>query len=293
MSALIHTNSISMEESSLRFVRKMNGTAQSLLVQDADSKFWVLKPNNCLQGPNALANEFIGSELIKALGIRMPESRCINLEGGSFDEPEAMLNTPSGRASVAAGIHFMSRYVPDATGADVYEIIPPTLQSMLTNQTQILAMFVFDIWAIHSDRRQALFSLEEGRLLPTFIDNSHLFGGPCWQCTRPHLYPQLLERVALQWERATQESEDCVSRMQDLIPAALERAIALTPATWLKGDVRELVAKLVDRLRNLKILMHAAFAEVECRLETISVVEQVHRGFDFRILSHGGAARWA
>ncbi len=292
MSALVHT-SFSVEKSSLRFVRKMNGTAQSLLVEDADRKLWVLKPNNCLQGPNALANEFIGSELMRTLGIRTPESKCIHLDVGSFAQPEAMLNTPCGRTSVAGGMHFMSRYVPDAIGSDVYEFIPPTLQSMLKDQSQILGMFVFDTWAIHSDRRQALFSIEESKLSPTFIDNSHLFGGPDWKCTKAYIYPQMLERVALQWERTTQASEDWVTRMQNVIPDALERAVTLAPTTWFQDDVRALVAKLLHRLDDLSFLIRSALAEVECRLENISGVEQLHRGSDFRILSHRGTARWA
>lgn len=292
MSALGRSHFESSESSSLRFVRKMNGSAQSVLVKDKDNQLWVLKPRSGLQGPNALANEFLGAKLCKALGLPVPDSKLIQLTE-EFSETESWLETASGSSPIEPGPHFVSRYVPDATGVDAYEIIPPTLRSALQDQTQYLGMLIFDTWAMHADQRQALFTMKGSKLAPTFFDNSHLFGGPHWRGTNTHVYPSLLHKVAFQQHLDTQESEIWVARMEEVIPSVLEHAVAQTPSEWFVGDIQILVAQLIDRLQSLRSLATSTLAEVECCLRNARDLDSVHAGFDFRILSHGGTARWA
>lgn len=75
-------------------------------------------------------------------------------------------------------MHFASWYLPDAFGREFYECIPPTLKYMIRGSSELLGMFIFDVFAMHRDRRQVLFRIELDGLHPTFFDNSHLFGGP-------------------------------------------------------------------------------------------------------------------
>ena len=292
MIALGSTNHTFVENSSLHFVRKMNGSAQSLLMRDIEGKLWVVKPKSLLQGPNALANEFVGSELCRALGLPIPDSKTMCMNESSQDL-RSWLHSSSGKLPVEPGLHFASRYLPDATGTDVYEIIPPTLRSAVQDQSECLGMFIFDVWAIHTDRRQALFCLRGSKLVPTFFDNSHLFGGPHWQSANPQIYPFMLQRVAMHWQQETGEADGWITRMQSLIPAALERAIGQIPACWFEGNLQVLMTRLLYRLDELHTLVETAFAELEDQCNGVHGVETIFPGCDFRMLSQGGTERWS
>lgn len=281
-----------ISENSLYFIRKMNGSAQSLLVRDAESKLWVLKPRSHLQGPNALANELLGAKLCRALGLTVPDCKLMRVAEG-FAEAESWLDSPRGKAPIQAGLHFASRYIPNATGTDAYELIPPTLAAAIQGQSQCLGMLIFDVWAIHTDRRQALFTLEGPKLFPTFFDNSHLFGGPNWQSTKPHVYPTLLQKIALKRHRESHETEEWVTRMQEVIPPLFERVVKQTPGEWFEGDIQAISARFLKRLKELPFLLQPALAEIECCLRNAKTYEADHAGFDFRILSDGGTERWA
>lgn len=277
----------------LRFIRRLNGSAQSILVEDHNDQLWVLKPKSDLQGPNALANELIGSTLCKSIGLPVPEHKVISVDEMFCRDPRVRLWTRSGHTAVVPGLHFASRFIPDVTGKDAFEFIPSTLQSSIRDTSNCLGMFIFDVWAMHADSRQALFSLEGSELYPIFFDHSHLFGGPAGRTNKPFIDGRLLQRIALASFKDGVLHEQLIKRMEDILPHALHEVINETPVHWFSGELHTLEASLLNRLDSLRPLVDLAFAAVEFRIREICERNQVESQTDFRVLSHRGTVQWA
>ena len=62
-----------------KYIRKMKGGSQSILVQCDDNRFYVVKMAGNPQGSNILANEFLGSVIAHAVGLPVAECRVIRL----------------------------------------------------------------------------------------------------------------------------------------------------------------------------------------------------------------------
>ncbi|MCU1248987.1 MAG: hypothetical protein JWQ49_2016, partial [Edaphobacter sp.] len=56
-----------------KYIRKMKGGSQSILVQCDDNRFYVVKMAGNPQGSNILANEFLGSVIARAVGLPVAE----------------------------------------------------------------------------------------------------------------------------------------------------------------------------------------------------------------------------
>ncbi len=275
----------------LQFVRKMNGSAQSILVEDHDRKLWVVKFKNDLQGPNALANDLIGSKLCRALGLPVPEHKIIFVDSAFCKDGRVWFKTPLGGCPGEPGFHFASRYVPEATGKEAFEMIPSALRSSVRNVPECLGMFLFDVWALHTDSRQALFTSRDDGFYPTFFDHSHLFGGPHGNVSTFAVDGRMLQRLALRSYQQSSLHEAWIVKMEKILPTALKQAVVETPDDWYPGDVKLLSAMLLDRLENLSSLVTVAFAEVRAHIEKMQTNRQEVEPAGFRIVSHRGEVR--
>src|SRR5271170_8216375 len=164
-------------------VRKQPGGSQSCLVQCDDGKLYVLKMNGNPQGPNVLANEALGSILLRGLGFRAPPWRPVTIDLKSVRFfPELAMQTSTHETSFpACGIHFGSEYL-GGPQYDLYNFMPLSYTHRLRSTAQFLPIYLFDIWASHQDERQCIYQRARGTSLydSFFIDNGHLFGGPTW-----------------------------------------------------------------------------------------------------------------
>lgn len=280
-------------QSTLRLVRRMNGSTQSLLVADTERRLWVLKLQSHPQAPHASANEVVGSHLCRALGLPVPDWAVMQVDSAFCGDRRTWRRTPEGLDPVQAGPHFASRYVPDALQKECFELIPPTLQTMIQSTDVCLGMFLFDVWSMHADSRQALFTLEDDQLVPIFFDHGHLFGGPDGKTCKPVVDGRLLQQIALRSAQEDGSLDVWIERMQSTLPAALDLALADLPAAWAPDSFLELRPVLLSRLRSLRTLTELALAALEFRMEEIREDESFHLGTDVRILSHGGVERWA
>jgi hypothetical protein len=72
-----------------KYVRKMKGGSQAILVQCDDDRFYIVKMGGNPQGPNVMANEFLGSVIAGAVGLPVAESMAIHLSDHFIDsEPD-------------------------------------------------------------------------------------------------------------------------------------------------------------------------------------------------------------
>ncbi len=240
-------------------VRKLKGGSQSRLVLCDDGKLYVLKMHPNPQGPCVLANEALGSMLLSSLGFLVPRWRPITINLKSLScFPDLTMETANGTMIPACGVHFGSEYLGGPQNA-LFDFIPETYQ--IRNAGQLAAIHLFDLWASHHDRRQCVYRRTEKTELyeALFIDNGHLFGGPCWshECHRSvRLWSHFIEQ-----HRPTDSSiMESLTRFETRIPRLLDDAVAAVPPEWYKGDIHALYTSLLERLACLRATVTAVLA---------------------------------
>jgi hypothetical protein len=235
-------------------VKRETGGSQSRLVLCDDKKLYVLKMHPSPQGPNVLANEALGSILMRGLGFRVPRWRAVTINLKVLRIfPELEMETPCGPTFPACGIHFASEFL-GGPGEVLYNFIPESFIPRLDDHAQLLAVYLFDIWASHQDERQCIFrrNRRTGLYEAFFIDNGHLFGGPSWleiagrprSCSsylRPPMIGDLIEAY--------------IALFEHRIPTLLHHAIGEIPGEWYHGDIDALCARLLCRLTDIRRLI--------------------------------------
>lgn len=238
-------------------IKSQMGGSQSRLVTCDDGRLYVLKMHPNPQGPNVLANETLGSILLRGLGFFAPRWRqvTINLKALRLFPDLAMCTAGGGTSFPACGVHFGSEYL-GGPRYHVYDFMPKARMHTLRNASQLLPIYLFDVWANHQDKRQCIYQkLLADNLYDTFfIDNGHLFGGPTWQrvADRPRTsQSDIIEPIRIEDPRV----EQCLKLFEERIPKLLHRAVAIVPPEWYKDDIYALYARLMWRLDFLRLLV--------------------------------------
>ena len=244
-----------------KFIRKMRGGSQAILVQGDDGEYVVVKMLGSPQGANILANEFIGSAVAFAAGLPVVPGGFVYLSNDFIDKnPGLWFETPLGRRRPDAGIHFGSAFWGEIVGPNrPTDYISRSRVAAIQNRSAFLGMNVLDVWASHQDHRQAIFrASDDGRgLNACFVDHGHMFGGPSWNFSthrgvtyhlEPSLYSGLLQPAAV---------ADWISHYEEVLPKALAHAISLVPSKWYKGNIALLQQELLCRLTRLQQLIEA------------------------------------
>ncbi len=233
-------------------LRGMRGGSQSNLVRCDDSKMYVMKMSKNPQGPNVLANEFLGSYLLSALGISSPPMQSIVVSDDTAKRyPSLAFEMRSHKMLPQNGVHFGSQFL-DTTGHRIYDWIPPTRYPMVLNPADFVGIYVFDIWTGHQDQRQCIYRQDEynGSIQAFFIDNGHLFGGPDWASfhvpCRSLMIPQMADRV-----RRNDLIETWISHIRTEGARLLAEGIDLVPAQWYSGNISGIERRLRARLVSL------------------------------------------
>jgi hypothetical protein len=245
--------------SAVKFVRKMKGGAQSILVQCDDDKYYVVKFSDNPQGTNTLANEVLGSIVADAVGLPVAESRVIYISDRFIDsEPRLWFEMESGFRRPPAGRHFGSLLVGQPSGPErPSEYISPSQTHTITNRSAFLGMYILDVWANHQDNRQAIFlkpSHSNSRKV-IFIDHGHMFGGSKWNFQeRPGIACHLEGSVYSElWH--DEAASSWISHFRTIIPDVLRFTTSIIPPEWYNGDLPCLMEKLINRLLHLAELV--------------------------------------
>lgn|SRR5487761_1858440 len=242
--------------SASHFVRKMRGGGQSNLVQAEDGCHYVMKMAGNPQGLRVLFNEAFGSELMSSLGLPVPNWRAIHVTEQFIDaNPQLWFEEASPvRRRPIAGLHFGSQFKCGGPREDVYEILPDHLLNRIENRHYFIGMLLFDLWANHSDARQALFveDLDMKRFRAVFIDNGHLFGKdnidevvPAWRTmfVNREIYGHLdIDSILSTW----------ASRIGAIDRTTLNSACLRIPLEWYDSQyVSKLTTTLLRRRSSL------------------------------------------
>ena len=164
-----------------RFIRKLRGDSQPILVEANDGELYVVKFGDNLRGPNLSFNESMGSELFRACGLAVPQWRALIATDCFLDRNrECWLEMQEGRRRPSPGLCFGSGFL-GCRARTILEIVPGTATYLrrITNARDFWLAWLLDVCACHSDNRQAVFELEASTALNCiFIDFGHMFGGP-------------------------------------------------------------------------------------------------------------------
>jgi hypothetical protein len=243
-----------------KYIRKMKGGSQSILVRANDGRHYVVKMTDNPGGPNLLANEHMGSHVAKAVGLPVAEAKGICLSDSFIDShPDLWFELPSGVRRPTKGVHFGSLFVGQTSGPDrPTEYISPSRVSMITNREAFLGMYLLDVWANHQDNRQAIFRRSSTNAQEVcFIDHGHMFGGPEWNFKENPASALHLERAVYSDLWQDEQVTFWISRFQTIIPGVLTSIVPSMADEWYTGDLNELHRRLADRLLRLPKLVNA------------------------------------
>jgi hypothetical protein len=223
----------------------MRGDTKAVLLDTGSGQAYVTKLVGNPFGRRVLANEWIGTILMRHLGLPIPDIALIAIDSDLRDLP--------------AGIHFGSRYPGDPSTTSVYDFLPDRLLARLVDDRDLFTgVIVFDLWTANTDFRQAIFHRPlsvhdlKQELQTLFIDNSHLFGGPDWTfkgSTRTgHYFSRTQHKHICDWSAFS----PWLKRLEQLINYDLVRqAMNSVPVEWLTaGDfqgLRQVHNELVAR----------------------------------------------
>src|SRR6201986_3410595 len=76
-SELQNIQSVTHVVHAVQFIQKMRGGSQPALIRCNDGKLYVVKFFNNPQGPNVLANEVLGHEILNALNLPTPRWKTV------------------------------------------------------------------------------------------------------------------------------------------------------------------------------------------------------------------------
>jgi hypothetical protein len=210
------------------------------------------------QGPNVLANEWLGSALIKGAGLPLANPRCVYVPDRFIDDnPGIWFETSEGRRRPQSGIHFGSEFVGQPGGPSrSNDYISRASLMKLSNREAFVGMYVLDLCVNSQDHRQAIMVPDKpGRLAIQFIDHGHMFGGPRWQFADRRGMSMYLERSVYQIENLEEQMASWISHLEQSVPRALSEAVDTLPPTWYKGDTEWLQHTVLERLSRLASLV--------------------------------------
>jgi hypothetical protein len=241
----------------VQFVRKMRGGSQPALIRCNDGKLYVVKFFNNPQGPNVLANEVLGNELLNALDLPSPRWRKVFISHNFIKKNTGMFfETHSGYSAIESGFHFGSEFLGDEKTGQVYEWLPNAFCSRVANSKDFLGIRFFDVWTNHCDHRQSLYTTGNGNasFLAVFIDNGHLFGGPEWSRNSRQSESLSLDKRFHSNEWPAEVAESWIARFETECSSSLFRIIQHVPRFWYSGDINQVAESLVRRLNMLRAL---------------------------------------
>jgi len=218
--------------SAVGFLYKLCGSSQPSIIQGSDGGFYVVKFNG-FPGRQGLANEVVGTELIRSAGLPAPEWAAIEVSDEFLDENRGLwFQNENHSIRPLAGIHFGSRLIEAPDDQRTYQIIPRSWIGRITNRADFLGMLVLDLWANNCDRRQAVYLSGAKSLHACFIDNDFMFGGKFGNdttCPRQAMVHDLEVYRGLWNETAVRK---WLRKINGIDENTIQRIVASVPSEW-------------------------------------------------------------
>lgn len=227
----------------VRFIRKLRGGSQPILVQAEDDQLYVVKFLDNPQGPQVLTNEVLGTEAYRMAGLPVPSWETIRLTDRFIDaNPGCWIDSGRRYIRLHSGPCFGSRYLGASFYEKVWDLLTDDILSVLANRTDFWTAAALDAMMDETDSRQAVFVRREQAYQAFFVDH----GGGCTGAPTTNLGGNWFERVRFYDRRVypivTPEIVDNLFASMNRIRAdALREAFCELPIPWkLTGGIRYL-----------------------------------------------------
>ena len=201
------------------------GGSMPAIVKASDGFMYVLKFRGAGQGKKALIAEFIGGELARAIGLKVPEIVFLNLDDSfSKTEPdEEIQDLLKFSVGLNLGLHFLS-------GAITFDPLVTQIDGLLASKVVLLDSIISNIDRTPKNPNILIWNKELW-----IIDNGASFyfhhNWPTWENHLTGTFPLIKDHVLL--AQATQIPAAAKSIELTLVPSVIDDIIANIPEEWL------------------------------------------------------------
>jgi hypothetical protein len=233
-----------------RFIRKLHGGSDPVLVLASDGLHYVVKFGNNLQGPNVLFNESAGTELYQACGLSTPAWKPLLVSNSFLDQnPGAWMETNDGLRRPDAGLCYGSIFMAAGPGR-TFEILHGSALTRILNRSTFWLAWLLDACADHVDNRQAIFKEDaSGSLHAFFIDHGHLFGGPAGKLRLPIIASRYLD-PRIYPDTTSHEIAGFHKMLSCIDTDALWRRANALPEEWKTPSALEVMARALQSISD-------------------------------------------
>lgn len=233
-----------------RFIRKLRGGSQPILIEASDGAYYVLKFRNNPQGENVLFNESAGTELFHACGLPVAPWKPIFVSARFLDRNSGCwVETPDGMLRPEPGLSFGSAFL-GSTG-QLLEILPRGRFSRIRERSVFWLAWLVDICCMHADNRQAVFQLEsDGTLSASFVDMGHLFGGPKGNL-QPHYLASRYLDPDIYADVTSKEVTGILQVVRMLDTVEFRNRLKAIPDEWQETSITRRIEQSLSRLSNM------------------------------------------
>jgi hypothetical protein len=243
-----------------RHIRKMRGGAQSHLLEADDGNFYIVKFQNNPQHRRILVNELVSSVFLRYLQISCALSEFILVTPEFLAaNPEIFIHLGTQRIPVVPGWHFGSRHPGNPEALAVFDFVPDTLLSTVSNLTDFLAVLVFDKWMANADGRQSVFfrarvedwqTVVRKAFVAVMIDHGFVFNGPNWEFADSPLQGLYPRKLVYESVRSLDDFHPWLDQVVHFPEEVVDRAFRQVPPEWLEGEEDEFERLLEKLLRR-------------------------------------------
>ena len=205
------------------------GGSLPAIVKADDDFLYVLKFRGAGQGKKALIAEFLGGEIARTIGLKVPELVFMNLNDSfSKTEPdEEIQDLLTFSVGLNLGLHFLS-------GAITFDPLVNQIDGLIASKIVLLDSLISNI-----DRTAKNPNLLIWKNELWVIDNGASFyfhhNWPTWENHLTRSFPLIKDHVLL--EQATQIQAAAKSIELTLTPNKISQIIAAIPEEWLINEI--------------------------------------------------------
>jgi len=251
-----------------KYCGSVRGGSQAQLVETSDAKYFVVKAPNNPQGSRILVNELLGSLILGHLGIPTPEPAIVQIHPWLVSRNDEMrVSGDTGRLeSWQPGLCFGSQISSHGWKpiglCPFMDMLYDHQYSRVVNLETFHEVLMFDLWAMQTDRRQAVFVRPKGKrsFVATMIDQGFCFGGARWsKSPRAAHYTTFRQPQVYDSVFGIDSFEPIMNRMRRKLNLRVLRKLAAEiPEEWIsdRAQFDELLCLLNDRLKILEDLVN-------------------------------------
>jgi hypothetical protein len=233
-------------------IRRMRGGARAQLMRCSDGHCYVVKFQNNPQDRRVLANELLGTQLARLLGLPTATPAIVYISEDLIRmTDELRVEYPRWlRGCSRSGPQFGSRYIGDWRRCVALDILSDNLLRGVENLKTFAGMLVFDKWTCNTDGRQVVFQRKNQRYEAVMIDQGFCFSSGDWAFPDAPLRGRYARTCVYDGIRGIDDFEPWLSRLESQIG---EHAIwgcgAEIPPEWYESD-SDALAHLLETLNK-------------------------------------------